>query len=280
MTDVPTITPKDTEEVSSETTDTSETPSTEGLSEHDAAMVAKAREQSSADDAARKGVTPSTEEAEEPAQEADTKVDADTPKDGDDTGEGGSDEAAKEADAGDEASPTLDWTTIDRDALGREIIEHGSLTEETVKQFTDTGIPKEFVDAFVEGQKAVAQIQINGLFDIVGGRDEFTQMVEWAGNSGMSEERIKTFNDALGAPASENTKMLVEQLHGAYKAANGSAPSLIQGDTVQQPSDTFKTRGDVTKAMKDPRYGASTTEGREYTASVMDKMRRSQVKWS
>lgn len=266
MTDVPTITPEQSGEVSDETISTPETPSTEGLSEHDAAMVAKAREQASADAAVRNGAPPASEEVTEPANEADT----DTPKDSADTGEGASEEPANEADnedadAGDEASPTLDWSALDRDALGREIIEHGSLTEETAKQFTDTGIPREFVDAFVEGQKAVVQIQINGLFDIVGGRDEFTQMVEWAGDSGMSPERIKTFNDALSAPASENTKMLVEQLHGAYKAANGSAPTLVQGDTVPQPADTFKTRGDVTKAMKDPRYGASTTEGREYT---------------
>ena len=156
----------------------------------------------------------------------------------------------------------------------KEFDETGALSEDSYKELSDKGIPKEIVDAYIEGQKArISQHQAlseqaeKSLMDQVGGEAEFTKMRQWAETTGYSAEEKAAYQKAIESGDPTIAAFAVRDLKARYSAAFGHAPNLIQG-APSAGTVGYQSRNEMVMAMKDPRYGADPAYTKEVELKV------------
>lgn len=148
-------------------------------------------------------------------------------------------------------SKTSDFSGLDQ--YSQEFAQNGDLSEESIQAIVGMGLPEPLVRAYVDGQKAVMDSNINSVMETAGGRDQYTAMVEWAGNT-FPEAQIDAFNSIIESGNMSAIQMAVSGLKAQYQQANGSQGRLIQGDTTGPSGGAFRSVAEIVSAMKDPRY--------------------------
>ena len=131
------------------------------------------------------------------------------------------------------------------------------------------------LDQFLAGQKATAETQAAKAVEVVGGRQAYDTMAQWAAANFTPEQRA-AYNSAVtsGDPNVRENALLA--LQARYDAANKAAPQLLKGTTQgTQPAGEppFANMAQVTAAMRDPRYRSDPA----YRASVADRLSRSTI---
>jgi hypothetical protein len=140
------------------------------------------------------------------------------------------------------------------DKYTQEFSESGDLSDESVKAIASMGIPEPLVRAYVEGQKAVQQGNINAVMSIVGGEDQYSAMTEWAA-SALDESEVDAFNKIMDGGDMSSIRMAVQGLKARYEQTNGMVRGrLIQGETTGPSGGAFRSIAEIVAAMKDPRY--------------------------
>jgi len=139
--------------------------------------------------------------------------------------------------------------------VNKEYASAGKLSDETYRSLAGKGLSKEVVDQHIEGQKAVVEAYTNKLAESVGGRDELTKLIGWAGET-MTDEEIATINGVLTSGNEFMAKTALAGLKAKYVEANGSEPSLVGGTNGGRTPgiEPFKSNHEVTTAMGDRRY--------------------------
>lgn len=155
--------------------------------------------------------------------------------------------------------------------LAQEYSETGKLSDKSYKTLESRGIPRELVDAYVEGQRAVADAQVNSIYGSVGGEAQYSQMTSWAAEN-LPAEEIEAFDDIIENGNQAQVLMAVRGLHARFSAANGQ-PRLIQGTVTTSGSNAFRSLAEMTSAMKDPRYKSDPA----YRKDVEDRLRVSDI---
>ena len=143
----------------------------------------------------------------------------------------------------------------------RELTEKGAISEATYKTLAEQhSIPKQFVDAYVEGQLAKQQLQQQTssqqeeqLLGAIGGREAFQTMASWAAQN-FSEVELKAFNQQVSL-SPESAALALQLLKSRYEQVNGRDAKLITGGRpVAQGAEGFASKHDMMAAMRDPRY--------------------------
>ena len=170
----------------------------------------------------------------------------------------------------------------DMTLLAKEFEETGDLSEESYAELAEEGYPKEVVQAYIAGVKALqgnvvetAKTEVNSILQEVGGQEKYTEMVEWAIKN-MSDEDIDTYNKAVESGDVNYTKLAVRDLQKRYEEANGKEPKLLT-DTASKARKTtskgYENRQEMFEAMRDKRYGRDEN----YTKDVEQKILNSNV---
>ena len=159
---------------------------------------------------------------------------------------------------------------LDMGALEQEYSEKGELSEDTLKRFEEVGIGREYVNEYIQGQKALYLSQVNEVHTLVGGQETYTDMVNWASEN-LTEGEQKTYNDAMNSRDLERIKFAVEGLSAKYQKSEGKAPNLIDGNTSNPTLPGYQSWAQVTAAMADPRYEKDPA----YRAEVQAKLENS-----
>ena len=131
------------------------------------------------------------------------------------------------------------------------------------------------LDQFLAGQKVTAETQAAKAVEVVGGRQAYDTMAQWAAANFTPEQRA-AYNSAVtsGDPNVRENALLA--LKARYDAANKAAPQILKGATQgTQPAGEppFANMAQVTAAMRDPRYRSDPA----YRASVADRLSRSTI---
>jgi uncharacterized protein with PIN domain len=127
------------------------------------------------------------------------------------------------------------------------------------------------VDDFIEGQKVRLQNVENQVHQVAGGKDQYAAMMQWAG-SNLSDQEVNAYNKAMGSGDFNAMSLAVDGLKARFVKAKGSAPNLISGDgSIGDSNAGFGSTFEMTKAMKDPRYGKDPA----YTKSIEQRAMRS-----
>ena len=170
------------------------------------------------------------------------------------------------------AEKAVESAGLNMEKLSSEYAEKGELDAKSYEALEKAGIPKEYVNQFIEGQKAVADQQTTSIKDIVGGADAYTEMSEWAAEN-MSEQEKTAYNTAVNSKDVETAKLAIAGLKAKFDGANGSEPNLVEGKATVSGQDGYKSWAEVTRAMGDERYANDPA----YQATVKEKLSKSEL---
>lgn len=157
------------------------------------------------------------------------------------------------------------------DKYYNEFAETGELAEKSYTELSKLGLDKTLVDSYIEGQKLVADTNSKSIQDIAGGKEEYTELVDWASKN-LTPAEVKVFNDMVEGGDIETAKFAVQGLM-TKSGAVSKTPSLFEGTSDAISKDAFASVAQVTEAMNDPRYDKDPA----YRKMVEDKIGRSTV---
>ena len=170
------------------------------------------------------------------------------------------------------AEKAVESAGLNMEKLSSEYADKGELDAKSYEALEKAGIPKEYVNQFIEGQKAVADQQTTSIKDIVGGADAYTEMSEWAAEN-MSEQEKTAYNTAVNSKDIETAKLAVVGLKAKFENANGNEPSLVEGKATITGQGGYKSWAEVTAAMGDDRYQKDPA----YQNMVQEKLSKSEL---
>lgn len=161
----------------------------------------------------------------------------------------------------DAARKTVEDAGLNFDTFTQEYTENGELSEASFEALEKAGIPRPVVEQFIAGQEAIRDSTVNAIFDSVGGKSVYGDMVEWA-KTNLTKEQIAAYNAQLGG-GTEAAQLAVAGLHSQYVKATGKAPNLITGDVRGPDVSGFESMEQITEAVRDPRYKKDPAYRRE-----------------
>ncbi|BAQ94112.1 head assembly [uncultured phage_MedDCM-OCT-S42-C7] len=173
----------------------------------------------------------------------------------------------------DKAEKAVENAGLDMSSLQQEYNEGGQLADKSYDALEKAGIPKDYVDAFIKGQEAIAQQTSNTLKQEVGGADAYNNMMSWASNN-LSEAEVNAYNSTVNGKDIEATKLAIAGLNARFKNAEGVEPNLQTGNrpsTSNAPG--YRSWAEVTQAMSDERY----TSDNAYRTDVQNKLKNSEL---
>ena len=157
------------------------------------------------------------------------------------------------------------------DKFYNEYAETGVLSENSYTELAKQGLNKNLVDTYIEGQKLVADTQTKQVQDVAGGKEQYNELVEWAGKN-LSEAEQTVFNNMVDSGDVEQAKFAVQGLMSKANI-NTKQQSLFEGTSDFVSADAYTSVSQVTDAMNDPRYDKDPS----YRKEVENKLSRSKV---
>lgn len=142
------------------------------------------------------------------------------------------------------------------DAYSDEFAKTGTLSEESLKEIVNLGIPEGTVRAYIAGQEALAETNLKGIMEVAGGEEQYNALVTWAQNN-IPEEHVNAYNSIMENGDTATIKMAIAGLKARYEQSNGSMGKpgrLLQGGTTTESGGTFRSVAEIVSAMSDPRY--------------------------
>jgi hypothetical protein len=146
---------------------------------------------------------------------------------------------------------------------------NNGLSDDSYSKLQQMGLSKGVVDAYIEGQKAVADRQAEAIYNSVGGRDQFQQVIEWAGQNLPVEEQ-EAFNGIMSSGDPKAATFAIRNLAARW-SAEGRTPTRIEGK-ASAVQVGFRSQNEMVAALTDPRYGVDPA----YRQEVARKMAISQ----
>ena len=153
---------------------------------------------------------------------------------------------AKLGDKPEQAEPEPEPTTLSdnasiiTDASDEFYSNNGKLSPETLQKFQGMS-SSDLVNAYLEVTKSpdwqaappaqvqdVTENQINEVKNFAGGEQEYTNMVQWAGQN-LDAQSIKAFDDIVASGSLETIKFAVSGLKSQYLNAVGYEGKMVQG---------------------------------------------------
>ena len=170
------------------------------------------------------------------------------------------------------AEKAVESAGLNMDALQTEYNEKGTLDDKSFDALEKAGIPKSYVDAFIQGQEAVATQMQNTIKAEVGGEESYTEIVTWAKDA-LNPQEIAAFNKTVNSNDLEAVKLAVTGLKARHDAVNGTDPKLISGKAGTDTGGGYNSWAQVTAAMKDARYENDPA----FRSEVQDKISKSKL---
>lgn len=173
----------------------------------------------------------------------------------------------------DKAEKAVENAGLNMSSLQEEYNDGGQLKESSYEALQKAGIPKDYVDAFIKGQEAIATQTSNTLKQEVGGTDAYNSMMSWASDN-LNEAEINSFNKTVNGKDIEATRLAIQGLNARYKNNVGDEPSLQSANKSSTTNaQGYRSWAEVTSAMNDERY--STDDA--YRNDVQNKLNNSRL---
>lgn len=161
--------------------------------------------------------------------------------------------------AGDETpaaeAPKAFEEAVDLEALAKEYVESGGLSEKTYEDYKAKGFSKEVVDTYIEGRKAQVAAYNNSLAESVGGTEAVNKVFEWAAEA-LSDTEKAAVNKALASFDADQAKLVLAGLKARYEGAVGREPALVQGHAAPTTATIkpYESNAQMVEDMRNPKY--------------------------
>jgi hypothetical protein len=158
---------------------------------------------------------------------------------------------AEAKDKGDTSSPDISNAIED---ASNAFSEKGELSEDHFKALEATGIPREFVEAYVKGQQATADAEASAITGAIGGEENYKAMIEWAG-ANLPAEEVSSYDNIVSTGNPDAARMAVKGLYARYMGeGGGSSVNIAKGGTSKAAIQPFNSNAQVVEAINDRRY--------------------------
>jgi hypothetical protein len=162
---------------------------------------------------------------------------------------------------------------LDLQTFSDEFFKSGSLSQESYDALEKAGYPRNYVDQFIEGQRARASLYESEVKSAVGGNNNFNEMVDWA-KANLSVEEINAYNRAIDSGDMNQAKLAAAGMYQKFSASRPSEPNLFKGTTnAGQSSDVYESIAQMQKDMANPDYKKDPA----FRARVERKLARSNI---
>jgi len=147
-------------------------------------------------------------------------------------------------------------TTGAIESARNEFSESGELSDSTFDALEAAGLPRAFVEQYINGQEAMSIQQASSIQESIGGAGNYEAMAEWASEN-IADGDLDAFNAIVEGPSVEQARITVKGMYAQFQAAGGKGPALVQGSTSGDSGvKPFGSTAQVTEAMRDPRYAS------------------------
>jgi hypothetical protein len=158
---------------------------------------------------------------------------------------------------------------------GAELDATGTLSEDTnsaiLKAFP--GVTQDMINMYVQGRKAMLQTSYSSAAEVVGGKENLSAILDWAGKTFSAEER-SAMNAALQSAARDSTLLGLKARYDSSTARGAKAsepsvtPNRVLSSQTQSPITPFANQAEMTVAMRDSRYGVDP----KFTAEIQQRL--------
>jgi len=170
------------------------------------------------------------------------------------------------------AKSILEQAGLNLEDFNAEFAKNGELSQESYEKLEKAGFPKAMVDAYIEGQKVLAEKFNESVFKHANGEETYFKMIDWA-RENLSKEEIIAYDKTFDSGDMRAIELAVDGLFSRYERAVGRPPQLFDGSSATNSVGGFESWAQVTAAMKDARYGKDPA----YTRGVEERLRRSNL---
>lgn len=165
-------------------------------------------------------------------------------------------------------------TTEALNAFTTEYETTGTLSEDSYKRLeSDFKLPRDIVDAYIQGQVAARTIYANELIEEVGGEAKYIEMCK-AARASWTPQQIEEFGKETESANPAKIKAAVDRLSNWYTTEFGGQGNLIQGETGVVADGGYRSNDDILNAMRDPKYAVSETFRKEVERKAEIFLRR------
>ena len=178
-----------------------------------------------------------------------------------------------------EEAATEEVETNILDQLWEEAGTEEGYTQESLEKLRKMSVDElaqmhlEYRDSVTKEQpqdKDFSEADIKELKGIVGGEENYANMIQWAQGS-LNEQEVQMFDAVMQRGDPLAAFFAVRSLAYAYNDAVGYDGKMVQGKAPRQNTDQFRSQAEVVAAMGDPRYENDPA----YRRDIMEKLERS-----
>jgi len=179
----------------------------------------------------------------------------------------------KAAPSQDEVAEALESKGLNLEDYSNEFYDKGELSATSYEQLEKAGYPRNIVDQYIEGQKAVASLYESEVKAVAGGDQQFTEMVTWA-KANLSPSEIAVYNAAVDSGNKDQAQLAVAGVYQKFAAARPNEPTLMRGNTAAPSAgDIYESVAQLTKDMATEEYKTDPA----FRARVQQKLGRSNI---
>ena len=157
----------------------------------------------------------------------------------------------------------------------------GEPSDEFVEQLQGME-PAELADMYVNYRQQVeanqnqtadfSEEQVDALYNMVGGKDQYATLMNWAVEN-VSEQEVEMFDAVMDSGDANAAFWAIRGLAMQYADTNGYDGKRISGKAPRNDGRQFKSQAELVQAMADPRYDSDEA----YRADVMSKLSESNL---
>ena len=155
----------------------------------------------------------------------------------------------------------------------------GEFTQETLEELgkmDSRQVAQMFLEYRSQNQPAeksqLTDENITKLKGVVGGEEQYGQMMQWAGEN-LAEDEVKMYDAVMDKGDPLAAFFAVQALTYRYNDSKGVDGQMLQGKAPVEKGDAFRSQAEVVRAMNDPRYDKDPA----YRQDIYDKLERSNL---
>lgn len=174
----------------------------------------------------------------------------------------------------DKLKKDLDGKDVDYKDMSRRFWENeGKLETSDYETLEEAGYPRDLVDQFAQGQKALLEAQRATVFATAGGEQDYSSMQEWA-RTNFTPEEIADYDASVNSGNMTRTLSAVRNLKSRYQDDVGSEPKqTVSGQTGRGQASVYMSIAEMQRDMADPKYRSDSA----FRARVAEKLGRSDI---
>ena len=164
------------------------------------------------------------------------------------------------------------------ESLWEESQEEGDFKQDTLDKLKDmnpTDLAQEYLNYRAANvQPELQQKDIDNLYNVAGGKEGYTDMMNWA-KANVAKQEIEMYDAVMAKNDPLAAFFAVKALHYRYNDAQGVDGTLLTGKAARAETPGYKSQASLVQAMSDPRYDKDPA----YRQEVIEKLSRSDIEF-